>query len=232
MKARANKAHIAAMVQAERTAPSIGGISPGQRNASTNDNTTHQNSGFSLLELLVVLAIIVILTTLYWGSNSGSRQKQMQVQCENNLQKIYIALELFANEHELKFPEKPGARISAEPLDSLVPRYTSDTSLFICPASKDGPLGTGELQKQKISYAYYMGWHSKESNDPLMSDKQVNTQSKIIGQPVFSTNGQAPGNNHGKDGGNVLFCDGHVQASPPQAAFLLTPKQSIVLLNP
>src|SRR5436190_17018816 len=138
-----------------------------------------QNSAFSLLELLVVLAIIVILTTLYWGSNSGSRQKKMQVQCENNLQKIYLGLEVFANEHELKFPEKPGARVSAEPLDDLVPRYTSDTSLFICPASTDRPLDTVVLlQKQRISYAYYMGWHSKEPGDPLMSDKQIDSQSK------------------------------------------------------
>ncbi len=229
--ARANNAHIAATVRTKRTVSSILWILPGRRNAS-EASTTDQNSGFSLLELLVVLAITVILTTLYWGSNSGNRQKQMQVQCESNLQKIYIALELFANEHELKFPEKTGARVSAEPLNSLVPHYTSDTSLFICPASKDGPLGTGELQKQKISYAYYMGWHSKEPGDPLMSDKQINTQFKTIGQAVFSTNGQAPGNNHGKNGGNVLFCDGHVQASPPQSAFSLTPTQSVVLLNP
>jgi len=192
-----------------------------------------QNSAFSLLELLVVLAIIVILTTLYWGSNSGSRQKKMQVQCENNLQKIYLGLEVFANEHELKFPEKPGARVSAEPLADLVPRYTSDTSLFICPASTDRRLDTGVLlQKQRISYAYYMGWHSKEPGDPLMSDKQIDSQSKAAGQLVFSTTGQAPGNNHGKEGGNVLFCDGHVQASPPYAAFSLTLTQGVVLVNP
>ena len=84
-------------------------------------------------------------------------------ECGNNLQKIYIALEVFANEHELKFPDKPGALVSAEPLDNLVPLYTSDTSVFICPASKDRPLAAGEsLQKHTISYAYYMGRHSKE----------------------------------------------------------------------
>ena len=160
-------------------------------------------AAFSLLELLVVLAIIVILTTLYWGSNSASRQKKALVGCGNNLQKVYIALEVFANEHELKFPEKTGARVSAEPLNNLVPRYTSDTSLFFCPGSNDRPLSSNEaLEKQTISYAYYMGWHSKEAGDPLMSDRQVDTQSKAPGQIVFSVSGKAPGNNHGKEGGS------------------------------
>ena len=203
------------------------------RNDCPHRCVPHRLAAFSLLELLVVVAIIVILMTMYWGSNSPSRQKKALVECGNNLQKIYIALEVFANEHELKFPEKTGARVSAEPLNSLVPRYTSDTSVFVCPASKDRLLRAGDpLEKQTISYAYYMGWHSKEAGDPLMSDRQVDTQSKAPGQLVFSATGKAPGNNHGKEGGNFLFCDGHVQASPPNAAFSLSPTQSIVLLNP
>ncbi len=181
----------------------------------------------------MVISLIVILTTLYWGSNSGTRQKKMQLECENNLQKIYIALELFANEHELKFPEKPGARVASEPLDLLVPRYTSDTAVFTCPASNDRPLPAGEsLQKNTISYAYYMGRRLKESGEPLMSDRQVDTQSKVPGQTVFSPTGKAPGNNHGKEGGNFLFCDGHLQSSRPDAAFSLVYTQNVVLLNP
>ncbi len=191
------------------------------------------NSAFSLLELLVVLAILVILTSLYWGSNSSSTKTKAIAECGNNLQKIYIALEVFANEHELKFPEKAGARSSTEPLDLLVPRYTSDTSVFTCPASKDRPLAAGEsLQKHTISYAYYMGRRSKNPGEALITDRQVDTQSKAPGQLVFSSSGKTPGNNHGKQGGNVLFCDGQIQASPPNAVFSLTFTQGVVLLNP
>jgi len=71
------------------------------------------SSAFSLLELLVVIALIVILTTLYWNSNSGGRQKKSYADCEINLQKVYVALELFSNDHNEKFPFKPGARSSA-----------------------------------------------------------------------------------------------------------------------
>src|SRR5262249_49498950 len=114
--------------------------------------------GFSLIELLVVIALIIVLTTMYWGSNSGSRQKKLQASCQDNLQKIYIAMEIFAKDHNDKFPEKNGALHSEEPLDLLVPKYTSDTSVFICPGSKDASLPSGEpFGKHIISYAYYMG---------------------------------------------------------------------------
>src|SRR5207244_10059912 len=47
-----------------------------------------QHIAFSLIELLVVVALILVLTTLYWGSGSGNRQKALQASCQNNLQKI------------------------------------------------------------------------------------------------------------------------------------------------
>jgi len=115
----------------------------------------------------------------------------------------------------------------------LVPRYTSDTAFFVCPGSKDSPLSSGaSLQKNTISYAYYMGRASKDPANALISDRQVDTQSKVPGQPVFSSTGKPPGNNHGGTGGNFLFCDGHIQRSPPNAAFSLVFTQNVILLNP
>ncbi len=192
-----------------------------------------RGSGFSLIELLIVAALILILTTLYWGSGSGSRQKALKASCQNNLQKIHIAMEIFANDHAGQFPQAPGARTAEEPLDALVPRYTSDTMVFICPGSKDAPLPSGEsFRQRKISYAYYMGRRLTDAQEPLLSDRQVDTSSKTAGQQIFSSTGKPPGNNHNKSGGNILFCDGHVQQTPPNAAFSLGLTQGIVLLNP
>ena len=192
-----------------------------------------RTSGFSLIELLIVVALILILTTMYWGSTSGSRQKKLQTSCQNNLQKIHIAMEIYANDHEGKFPEAIGARTAEEPLDLLVPRYTSDTSVFICPGSKDSVLPSGEsFRKRKISYAYYMGRRLADTQEPVMSDSQVDSQSKAAGQLVFSSTGKPPGNNHDKSGGNILFSDGRVERTPPNAAFSLVLTQGVVLLNP
>jgi len=171
---------------------------------------------------------------MYWGGNSASRQKTRIGTCQKNLQRIYIAMQIYANEHSTKFPAKTGAKLSEEPLDQLVPRYTSDTSAFICPGSKDSQLPGGEsIAKRKISYAYYMGRTANDSaSEALLSDRQVDTQSKSQNQALFSTDVKPPGTNHRQYVGNILFCDGHADHSDPRSSFSLVVTQGIVLLNP
>jgi prepilin-type N-terminal cleavage/methylation domain-containing protein/prepilin-type processing-associated H-X9-DG protein len=191
-----------------------------------------RRGGFSLIELLVTVTLILILTMLYWSPNTAGRQRGLQTACQKNLQKLYIAMEIYANDHAGKFPETAGARTAEEALDGLVPRYTSDTSVFICPGSKDSALSAGaSILKQKISYAYYMG-RNLTNNLVLLSDKQINTKSKTAGEQVFSNTGKPPGNNHRQFGGNFLFCDGHVELSSAQAPFALDLNPGEVLLNP
>jgi hypothetical protein len=190
-------------------------------------------AGRTFIELLAVLAIILILTTLYWGSNSGSRQHKLLGECQKNLQKIYIAMDIYANDHAGKFPEVVGARSSEEALAELVPHYTVDTSVFICPGSKDSALPAGEpFRTGKISYAYYMGCGTATPQQALMSDRLADAQSKAAGQPMFSTTGKPPGNNHDKYGGNLLLCDGSVQSVAARTPFAIGTTQSVVLLNP
>jgi prepilin-type N-terminal cleavage/methylation domain-containing protein/prepilin-type processing-associated H-X9-DG protein len=195
--------------------------------------TLRTNAGFSLIELLVTVALILILTTLYFGPNNASRQQALKRACQKNLEKIFVSLEIYSNEHGDRFPEVAGAKTSEEVLDVLVPKYTSDTSPFICPGSKDGALPAGEsIRSRRISYAYYMGRSRTNAQQVLMSDRQVDTQAKAAGQAVFSTDGKGPGNNHRKSGGNFLFCDGHSEMSPALVPFPLGLTNGEMLLNP
>jgi prepilin-type N-terminal cleavage/methylation domain-containing protein/prepilin-type processing-associated H-X9-DG protein len=191
-------------------------------------------AGFSLVELLVVAALIVILSMMLYGFGSASHQRTQKELCADNLQKIFLAMQIYANDFSGKFPQNTNAQTSEEVLDVLVPRYTADTSIFICPGGRDSEIPSGApLRKYKISYAYCMGRDTNASpQDFLMSDRQISTLSKKIGDQVFSLNGKPPGNNHHKYGGNFLFCDGSVQSSPPLAAFSLVFSNDVVLLNP
>jgi prepilin-type N-terminal cleavage/methylation domain-containing protein/prepilin-type processing-associated H-X9-DG protein len=189
--------------------------------------------GFSLIELLVAVVIILILTTLYWSPNTASHQRGLQNACQKNLQKVHVALEIYAADWGGKFPNVPGVRTSSAALDVLVPRYTSDTASLICPGSSDSDLAAGvSIARKKISYAYYMGRSLSNAQQVVMSDKQVDAQAKNAGQLGFSTTGKPPGNNHGKFGGNFLFGDGHVELSRAHAAFALPLNPGEVLLNP
>ncbi len=190
--------------------------------------------GFSLLELLLTMAIIVVLFTLYFSSGSQGNQARKLKECENNLQNVYAALRTYATDNKDALPGLPQAQTSEAPLSLLVPQYTTGAGFFICPGSKDKSLPDAKpFANRKISYAYYMGRKLADgASAPLMSDEQVNTLPKTAGQIVFSPDGQPPGNNHNKYGGNVLFCDGNVQSSLPKAAFDLPTGTDVILLNP
>ena len=115
----------------------------------------------------------------------------------------------------------------------LVPHYTSDTDIFICPASGNRLQPANKsFGDWKISYAYYMGRHASDPDAVVMSDEQVDTQPKAKGDTVFSETGKPPGNNHGKEGGNFMMCDGSVVPSSVNAPFSLRFAQPVVLLNP
>jgi prepilin-type processing-associated H-X9-DG protein len=191
-------------------------------------------AAFSLLELLIVAALIIIMFTLYWGGGSRSYQARQIANCEKNLEYVFVALKTYSVDNDGKFPFLANAQTSEPVLSQLVPRSTTRTEFFICPGGRDKDLPSSQpFANRTISYAYYMGHNSAEGADqPLVSDRQVDTNSKLSGQRLFSLDGKKPGNNHNKYGGNVMFCDGSVRSSPALAAFDLTNAPNVVLLNP
>ena len=189
--------------------------------------------GFSLIELLVTLAIMVILIAMMEGFASGRHQRTQKQLCADNLQKIYLALQIYANDFKGALPSKTNATTSETVLGTLVPKYSADTTIFICPGGRDKTIPSGvPLEQLKISYAYYMGRRCDESQTVLLTDRQINTEPKRAGEMIFSANGKAPGNNHHKYGGNFLMADGSVQASGAQLTISLASAPGVVLLNP
>lgn len=187
-----------------------------------------------MLELLIVAALLVVMMTMYYGGGSRSQQKRQLDACAKNLEFVFVALKTAATDNDGKYPFLAGAQTSEPVLSQLIPRSTTSTEYFICPATKDKALPEAQpFGNRTISYAYYMGHTAADGPDaPLISDRQVDTNSKVRGQPVFSADGKKPGNNHGKYGGNVMFCDGSVRTTSATAAFDLTNPPNVVLLNP
>ena len=190
-------------------------------------------AAFSLVEMLITLALMCIMAVMLYGFGSASHQRSQKKLCADNLQKIYLALQIYANDFQGALPQNTNAATSEEVLDQLVPKYTADTTIFICPGGRDGPIPSGEpLRQHKISYAYYMGRRLDGPQNILMSDRQIDTEPKRAGEFAFSPNGKSPGNNHHKYGGNFLLGDGSVQDSPAQLTFSLAATPGVVLLNP
>jgi prepilin-type processing-associated H-X9-DG protein len=190
-------------------------------------------AGFMLIELLAVFAIIFILFALYWGGGSLRRGNNQFAVCQRNLQGIHVAIMTFATDNNDSFPFDRRAETSDAVLAQLVPKYTSQTASFICPASHDSVLPEAKpFANKRISYAYVMGL--SRTNEPtqfILSDEQIDTKPKPAGGRVFSEDGKGPGSNHGANGGNVLFIDGSAQPIPVKTPSALA-FENATLLNP
>jgi len=75
------------------------------------NSSSKPKSGFTILELLITLSIIVILAALFWPATRGSREGARRSQCKNNLKQIGIALH---NYHDVYDAFPPAYTVDAE----------------------------------------------------------------------------------------------------------------------
>ncbi|MBN1521279.1 MAG: type II secretion system protein [Candidatus Aureabacteria bacterium] len=99
-------------------------------------------NGFTMIEMLVVLSIIVILAALITPATHLAKEKARKTQCINNLKQISVALNMFANEHGGDFP--PDGAVPNTWMSHLFPNYIRAEENFDCPSHPYvGTLATG-----------------------------------------------------------------------------------------
>lgn len=67
-------------------------------------NTKHQNTGFSLLELLIVVAIILIVSTMALPSFLRSRQSANETSAVSNLKQVSVAQSIYMSTYDTFVP--------------------------------------------------------------------------------------------------------------------------------
>src|SRR5436190_4127132 len=61
-------------------------------------------NAFTLIELLVVIAIIAILAAILFPVFAQAREKARQATCISNLKQISMAMIMYVNDYDEKFP--------------------------------------------------------------------------------------------------------------------------------
>jgi len=103
--------------------------------------------GFTLVEVLVVIAIIAVLCAILFPVMSAAREKSRQTVCASNIRQVGVALRMYADDCDGMLPpattQIPGGHFSTPwqgQLDivwwDLVLPYMRDERVLYCPSAK------------------------------------------------------------------------------------------------
>lgn len=135
-------------------------------------------AGFTLVELLVVMAIISILASLFLPALSAGKARALTTSCLNNQRQLGLAWSLYAPDADDRLPLNFGsvtdgihrspegcwvtgnAAWDADPATitrgTLFP-YAQSLQLYHCPSDHSCVVGTNTPRLRSISLSIYMG---------------------------------------------------------------------------
>lgn len=91
-----------------------------------------KRQGFSLVELLVVIAVIAILAAILVSVTGKSKFVSQQVACLNNMRQIGMAFQLFASDNDQKLPSRVNTG-QGDKWPALLYPYVNDSKAFLAP---------------------------------------------------------------------------------------------------
>ena len=141
-----------------------------------------RGSGFTLVELLVVIGIIALLISILLPTLSRAREKANNIACSSNLRQLMQAFLMFANEHkghlpgnywdakaQQKNPEyrdwllgdnpnqgNQALQILDGPQNGTVYRYLNNMDVYRCPTTEGDTVGSGSNSNGRFDYAAFI----------------------------------------------------------------------------
>ena len=190
---------------------------------------------FSLIELLIVIAVIAILAALLLPVLSKAREKAKAIQCLSNVKQWTYAIHMYSDDNDDHFPyegdttEAIDAGLNVEGWFNTVARHAAmpamrelyasgviplngHKSVFICPSSTRPPT----VPPSMIDPFFNYGFNNRlDPNGPdHFKRQQVALPSEVVaftenqGQPPYSSQ-NSPARH--SDRANLGFVDGHAE---------------------
>jgi prepilin-type N-terminal cleavage/methylation domain-containing protein/prepilin-type processing-associated H-X9-DG protein len=222
-------------------------------------NRSGAKSGFSLIELIVVIAIIGILIALLLPSLARAKARQQRTQCVGNLHQLGIALQtVLSNNHG--YPMLVESRhsgwfhqLEVEGLGiAQPPRGFVESGVWRCPASQ----WPSDYKGACFSYGYNAYGNLRKGNntnspglfghyEPLTNRRIGIMEAEVvapadmmaIGESDYLVLSRSQQYDFGKlpirhqSKVNILLCDGHVESASEQSLFDDTSDQALSRWN-
>lgn len=204
--------------------------------------------GFTLVELLVVIAVIGVLVGLLLPAVQAARAAARVTSCINNMRQIGLATHMFADSNHGRFPQNAHATPGKSWVYTLAPYVESVEAIRICP---DDPKGRDWLKNGAKGTSYvineYISFYIADKS--VLNLHKMKQTSKVIilfegadGRPVdrdhvhaeswYTLGWLAQGeakvwahmlteiqpNRHGEVA-NYLYADGHVDTIPEATVY-------------
>jgi len=166
-------------------------------------------TAFTLIEMLVTIAIIGILAALLLPLLSKAKEAGKSTACLSNLRQIGLSLQMYVEEHENRMPAMYDALLSSAgpvtnttTIDIVLTNYLGNPNILRCPADKPGL-----FEQTGSSYA----WNA-------LLNGQLSDQLKVFNIafdphqiPVVFDKESFHRAKGGKRGVNFLYADGHIK---------------------
>lgn len=175
-------------------------------------NRIRYRSGFTLVELLVVIVIIGVLAGMLLPSITGVKERGNRLSCASRLREIHKLAIAYAKDNEDMLPSYDNPKANApmlleEQLNTFCRKnYTRNLKIFKCPSR-----GSPTALSKEYQYEYNPYFTARRA----LRIPQVKNAAGLRLAWDSDKENQAgfydPQDNHGEAGGNVVYVDGHVQ---------------------
>ena len=184
---------------------------------------------FTLIELLIVIAIIAILAALLLPTIERARTRARQIQCASQLKQIGLAFHSFSHDHNSQFPMKVstnsgGSKEFADAASRLsgdfyfayrhfqpLATHLLSPTLLKCPVDHRRTAATNFTDLHNGNVSYFINADSEFGNSQSILAGDANL-ARIASRMQIAERGALAWNAEMHHlSGNVLFGDGHVE---------------------